>query len=356
MTCCLALPTTKTSSLKRHAPQTFNDIDSENIDPLLFLTQSKKSKAFDFDSSKLDKAPRFTLAASEPIRNADLSQAGGLKRKADDPIHTHNAQIKRRTEPAAALPAPAGRSPKHKRIGILQRRRATASSVTRINPPEASSNAPFSLNAALAGTVSLKPQKKKVSKKAWDFDIYEDSEAEDAANMMQHQTCTLDISDDESRMSPSKGDRDNKENVPPADYNSAMNAPITRRDLMTDEIRSPLGDLDAKDFYAEGCDANSFIIVPQGELEHTQGKVIVEPHPEDLSTPTPLEKPEMQGQQGWEDVLTHMSAKEDENVISADNEGVPHPEEPLEIKIWESESAKGDEETAEAIAQQETFP
>lgn len=36
---------------------------------------------------------------------------------------------------------------------------------------------------------------------------------------------------------------------------------------MTDEPRTPLGDLNAKDFYAEGCDVNSFITVPGDDAE-----------------------------------------------------------------------------------------
>ena len=354
MTFPLAIPPTASSSLKRHVPQAFNDIDSENVDPLLFLAPSKKAKGFDFASAKLEKAPRFSLTASQPLKNVDLTQVVGHKRKADDSGSSPNTHVKRRAEPATALAAPAGRSPKHKRIGILQRRRATGCPVTRINPPGASSNAPFSLNAALAGTVSMKPQKKKASKKAWDFDIYEDAAGEEDANIMEHQACTLDISDDESRTSPSKGDRDNKENVPPADYNSATNAPIARRDMMIDEIRSPLGDLDAKDFYAEGCDANSVIIIPPEDPEHSNENVKF--HSEDPSTPTPLDKSASQGQQGWETILAQMSATKREDVVSEEVEGILSAKEPAEIKIWESESAKGDEETAEAEVQQETLP
>ena len=341
-----ALPSPNASTLKRHVPQEFNDVDSENIDPLFFLS-SKKTKGFDFDNSKLEKAPRFTLAAPTSIKNIELPQSVGCKRKADDFTSTSVIHSKRRAEPVTAPPAPTGRSPKHKRIGILQRRRATGNSITRINPPGASSNAPFSLNAALAGTISMK-SKTKSSKKGYDFEIYEDSEVEHNANLMQHGACNLEISDDESRMSPSKGDRDNKENVPPSDYNTAANAPVMRRDVMTDDIRSPLGDLDAKDFYAEGCDAHSAFIVPFEEPERDE-KTTLETPTEDLSPPHPVNQSEVQGQQGWEDILAQISAKQD-GALSIETGSASEVKEPDPIKIWESESAKGEEEISEAVA------
>lgn len=83
--------------------------------------------------------------------------------------------------------------------------------------------------------------------------------------MMEHKACTLDLSsDDESRVK-ARDDR-GKENIPPVD---GLNAPVrvataTRAyaDLMTDEVRSPLADLNAASYYAAGCDTNSYFIVP----------------------------------------------------------------------------------------------
>ena len=345
LTLDIALPSNLASTLKRHVPHEFNDIDSENIDPLHF--SSKKSKGFQFNDSKLEKAPCFTLTAPPSVRNVELPQTVGRKRKTDDFISTPDLHSKHHTGPVTAPPAPAGRSPKHKRIGILQRRRGPGNSITRINPPGASSNAPFSLNAALAGTISMK-SKSKSSKKGWDFEIYEDSKVEHDANLMQHGACTLDISDDEAQLSPSKGDRDNKENVPPADYSMPANGPVTRRDVMTDEIRAPLGNLDAKDFYAEGCDANSAFIVPAEEPER-EGKTTVDAPSEDPSTPSPLDQPEVQVHHGWEDILAQLSAKKD-GALSPEAGTIPEVTEPDQIKIWESESAKGEEDPTEGVA------
>ena len=98
------------------------------------------------------------------------------------------------------------------------------------------------------------------------FDIYEESEDIQMQNVVFHQACNLDISDDES-LAKVKADR-GKENIPPGDVLAASlpeittEVPVSRKNLMTDEPRTPLGDLEASDFYAEGCDASSYIMVP----------------------------------------------------------------------------------------------
>lgn len=156
----------------------------------------------------------------------------------------------------------------------------------RVNPPSFSGNGiqgglPFSIDAALSGTVpSYRPsplQSKVIQPhefctleeampKGWMFDIYEESEDIQMQNVVFHQACNLDISDDES-LAKVKADR-GKENIPPGDVLAASlpeittEVPVSRKNLMTDEPRTPLGDLEASDFYAEGCDASSYIMVP----------------------------------------------------------------------------------------------
>lgn len=226
-------------------------------------------------TSLLSKAP----AARGYIQQ--FAPAAASKRKAstnddftpttlDRPIKSHrvNATDPRlnTSAPTVAAPttAPAGRSPKSKHAGILSRRRISSLTTTQSGLP--------SIDAALSGTIaSYKPKPKHTIKdlahKGWHFHIHEDTEADLAGIMMQHKACTLDLSsDDESRVK-ARDDR-GKENIPPAD---GMNAPIrvaaaissaaAARDMMTD-IRSPLGLLNASDYYAPGCDDASHFLVP----------------------------------------------------------------------------------------------
>ena len=154
---------------------------------------------------------------------------------------------------------------------------------------------------------------------------------------MQHSAQTLDISDDEGSNSPSKGDRCNKENVAPADYQTAPNIP-SRRDMMTEDVRSPLGDLEAKDYYAEGCDASSAVIInAEDDEEVANEKATVE----EPSSPTrPRANAITEGQHGWEPLLAQMGAKT-KGVNELDEDTA------TEIQIWESESAKDEAEAIE---------
>jgi hypothetical protein len=67
------------------------------------------------------------------------------------------------------------------------------------------------------------------------------------SSLIQHSTCTLDISNDK-RASP-KGDRDDKGNIQlieiPALMGYSPQNTATRRDIITDKPRSPLEGLDA---------------------------------------------------------------------------------------------------------------
>lgn len=348
LTCQTALASTPASALKRHAPAEFDDVDAENIDPLMISTPSKKGRSFDFDITKSSETPLFATPPVQPAQYVERAQAAGQKRKAEDTV-TPAAGIKRRTEPSSA-PAPAGRSPKSKRIGILSRRRMTATPFTRVNPPsssagESTNGLPFSIDAALAGTVP-KYKSKPTHGKGWHFDIHEDTEEAELTNLLDHSTHTLDISDDESNSS--KGDKDNKENIPPVDGPAAVASATqvipTRRDIMTDDTREPLGDLDAKDFYAEGCDASSYIIEESSEqivdkLSTTNNTL------ESSSPPRPRATAVIEAQNGWEDILARFAAKTSATAADADL-GIEKEvsKEATEIQIWESESAKGDDD------------
>jgi hypothetical protein len=237
----------------------------------------------------------------------------------------------------------------------------TSGPFTRVNPPPFSlgqSQTPFSIDAALAGTVPT--HKSKTSpRNGWHFDIYEDTREDEMSNLIQHSTCTLDISDDES--ASHKGDKDNKENIPPIDgpaaigYSSQIIA--TRRDMMTDEPRSPLGDLNAQEFYAAGCDASSVIIIPAdesadcGNKKVTSDPIIEEPSASSHSYANAVTK----GREGWKDLVAQLAVDVTTTNTRPDS---LLPQEILEgeaaaIQIWESESAKGDDEVTRDTATDE---
>lgn len=119
---------------------------------------------------------------------------------------------------------------------------------------------------------------------------------------MEHSTCTLDISSDEESV---RRERDNrgKENVPPpddisqtrtslssssglnvaqaeasmADLKARIRASRQKREEAEGAIecdRSPLGDLAAEDFYAEGCDGESvFLVTAEDDEEEEEEQV-----------------------------------------------------------------------------------
>lgn len=297
----------------------------------MFQSLSKKARSFDFELSKSDKTPLFALIpAKTPTQRVDCLQTAGQKRKADDEVAPDNgntASKNQRVEPFSA-PAPAGRSPKNKRVGILSRRRMTTSPFTRVHSPsfsagQSKTELPFSIDAALAGTVPSY-KSKSTNRKAWHFDIHEDTAEDEMTNLMEHSTGTLVISDDESR-NASKEDKDNKENIPPvgvvtAVRYSATQITATRRNMMTDEPRNPLGDLEAKDFYAEGYHADSVIIMQSDDSPETID--------DKLSNTNNIEDP-----------CTPFSPPT--NTIA---EGQDGEKEAAETQIWESESAKGDDD------------
>lgn len=154
------------------------------------------------------------------------------------------------------------------------------------------------MSAALSGTLANRRTKKprqattiEDSKpNSWFFDIYEESEETQDYRMnewtMTQSAYGLDISDDESK-SKERLDR-GKENVDP----NEISAPVTRSmaaaaaaaaasnvkpasrisrkgkdDMSDDEPRTPLGDLNPSEFYAAGLDATSVVLVHDDVLE-----------------------------------------------------------------------------------------
>ena len=186
------------------------------------------------------------------------------------------------------MTAPAGRSPKRKSSGINKNRR-TSAPFTRIDPPFTSrgSSLPFSLDAALNGTfstpapISAGATIQESMPRSWFFEIYEDTPEEEAANLMEHGTLTLDLSSDDESSVKAKDDR-GKENTPPEGYDAPTasrpaggartGAPkvvskteVARKKVFVDEMddgeRSPLSDLEPEPFFPEGLDKDSHVVI-----------------------------------------------------------------------------------------------
>lgn len=116
-------------------------------------------------------------------------------------------------------------------------------------------------------------------KASWFFDIHEDTPEQEMTNLLQHSTCVLDISSDEE--SERKRNRDraegrDKENVPPPDDISQTRRAPRADDMIIEKERVALGEMNTADFFAEGCDETSVIIVPEDEPE-TQTQAEVKP-------------------------------------------------------------------------------
>ena len=271
-----------------------------------------------------------------------------------------------------SLTAPAGRSPTRgsKRIGILSKRRTT-----RIAPPVfglggAESATPFSLDAALKGTISNYAGRSSSSlasslaagssaslhegpedKNSWFFDIHEDTPEQEMTNLLQHSTCTLDISSDEESEQRARRERAegrDKENIPPADDISQTSRAARRAehedDMVVDKARGPLLEMNAAEYYAEGCDDSSVIIVPADddvEAELPQEVLQVSPAAEEAAAVAPeLEfAPELKHDAEDISIDAIMGKEEpgDQAAVLAPIEGSGE-----SFDLWESGSAKDD--------------
>lgn len=111
-------------------------------------------------------------------------------------------------------------------------------------------------------------------KSSWFFDIHEDTAEQEMTNLLQHSTCVLDISSDEEserKATLERAEGRDKENVPPVDdvsQTSARRAPrLSTEEMIVEKERVALGEMNTADFYAEGCDEASVILVPADEDE-----------------------------------------------------------------------------------------
>lgn len=120
-------------------------------------------------------------------------------------------------------------------------------------------------------------------KSSWFFDIHEDTPEQEMTNLLQHSTCVLDISSDEESEQKARRDRAegrDKENIPPADdvsqTSSRARLPAGENGMDFEKQRDALGELNVEEFYAEGCDQSSIIIIPADEEDDAETVVAAE--------------------------------------------------------------------------------
>ncbi|KAK2814030.1 hypothetical protein FQN50_000434 [Emmonsiellopsis sp. PD_5] len=323
-----------TASLKRRLDTT--DLsDTENVDPSSTLDSPAKRTRnnADEDVSK-SSASKFTLTPFKPSTTA----INTTKR-----LQTPLTQLKKPSLPnSAPLRAPAGRSPKSKSKPIKAFSRRSIGSYTRIDPPTFTSTkqhhaarAPFSIADALHGTFNT-PQsqsrsvtlQEKARPKAWDFEIYVDTEQDEMANLMEHSTCVLDISDDETRGKAWEGEDRGKENIPPPEFEGRGGEGM-QRDMavsaaagvggrasvemtMTDEPRSALGELDISHFIAgseneneNGSNIETSTTIPRVTHPEEHEPQLPDQEQEQEQTPESIPLPADNDNDDADDELTH---------------------------------------------------
>jgi len=374
----IAIAPSSAPSLKRRAPSPELS-DSENIDPYMFDSSSKRKRASFDDDVSLSKQPRiFTKIVPSTTQLYTPSTTTSC---------TPHPVVSKASSTPLSAPAAAGRSPTRARgrIDKSQPRR-------RFAPPILGSSSPsLSIAAAFKGTLAHKKtaRTKKASileeakSKSWCFDIFEESEALQDYRMsewtMTQSSAALDISDDEGKAKSFDGtvestDR-NKENIDPNEM-FVTSAPVTRaaaaaatvraerkEEIKNVEPRTPLGDLNAAEFYGEGLDATSVLLVhddlPQSisleedasiEVQEEQtSEPIIAPATEDFSFAARHEpQAETQLEVSLEEIpewarRTSVTFAPDTQQEEQSVQGA----EPADIEIWESESAKDENEQQE---------
>ncbi|KAK7188943.1 hypothetical protein DPSP01_013084 [Paraphaeosphaeria sporulosa] len=342
-------PTASTGKRSR-GPAIFEDDDSENADPSIFNSPTKKSKT----SDGFSKPSKFALVPS-PLRTREPLTASpsipSVRKALSSPNTTTSTPISHSRG-----------SPKHKRIGALSKRRASSSPFRRVDPPSFSAHSspalPFSIDAALSGTIpnytpkpvatptpaavpvsaplELASHVEDSMPTSWFFEIHEDTPEQEAANLMEHSASVLDISSDDDAATKARNEEleRGKENIPPPDFTlsqaqsrgassvslesagveaAGVKMPRLRevkQDAM-DEDRKPLGDLPASEFYGEGCDKDSYVVVdkgierPSGLSKEFEFSCATEEEPQPVPEEAPIE-----------------AAKEEESVVVYADENV----------------------------------
>jgi hypothetical protein len=346
---------------RRHASPELSD--SENVDPNIFESIKKRKHSSVDDDVSMSKSQRYSLTTI-PYTRSRFSTPIAPPR-----LNT----ITRPTTTPASAPAPAGRSPtKPKPHGLLNARR-------RFAPPSFghTKSPSLSITAALNGTLASrkpKPHARTIEDskpKSWFFDIYEESQEQQDYTIkewdMTQNAISLEISDDEGK---TKSEDRGKENIDPNELSvpitrsmaasvSIVKAPrVMRKDMMTDEPRTPLGDLNAADYYAEGLDATSVVLVQEDEVtvaesEAVKAQIVEEAFIAEAVTITDsaftfnasanTEKVKMTTVQVGALLMASTPVWDTETAVELPTAG----DAGGEIEIWESESAKDEDEEKE---------
>ena len=250
-----------TSSIKRSFDAYEHD-DQENMDPANLSGTGKKARGLDGEAIKPCQSlyNLTTVKKSEPVTKIAPYPTLGVKPRASSP--TKHSGL-------------AGRNRMHGKRVVRANPLASNHSITPRPSVAAVLPAPKPVNDVLMSSVktaktsaakdriaSLRAGRK--SSKALDFTIYEDTPFDEARNLMHHSANCLDISDDDK--SGKALDESGKENVPPPGSVAGAVRTVSRFDMMTEEVRSPLGSLKASDYYAPGCEADAVIHAPQEPL------------------------------------------------------------------------------------------
>jgi len=181
---------------------------------------------------------------------------------------------------------------------------------------------------------------------------------------MEHSTCTLDISSDEESRLARMNDERGKENVPPlddisqtrtnlsgptqsefsiADVKANVHAARHQRQLEEGAIeidRRPLSEMAAEDFYGEGCDGDSVVIIPADPSEEEESGEREQP-----PVPTTVGFSAEAKGKGKEIELDVDQLMQRDVFNAGPKAALLQPIEKAEVgfQVWESESAKGDE-------------
>lgn len=96
----------------------------------------------------------------------------------------------------------------------------------------------------------------------WNFIIHEDSETEEAGNMLIHSATTLNIANDKAEAdSNTNRGKENVLGICAGDpLGTAGSAECQKH--KTNRIRTPLGNLDVAEFYPEDCDMDFWFVIP----------------------------------------------------------------------------------------------
>ncbi|KAL2811000.1 hypothetical protein BJX63DRAFT_298761 [Aspergillus granulosus] len=319
--------------------------DAENVDPIP-LKSTKRKRAADDEDDHLVKSPMKSMKTS---RTAFSLLVDSTPTSTSLTPTTPKKASQSTARPASAL-KPAGRSPQMKAAKTFSRR-ATISKSRSESASQKRVNRPFSITAALSrGKTKTQSTPATKTPAAWSFDIYVDSEQEEMTNLMQHSTCVLDISDDEGKQED-KSDHRGKENIPPAELGISLlrsrqqesPAAAARKSDMMDEPRSPLGDLNAADYYGEDCHAFSYAVVYDDEADApapVEDKLTIS----SFSRPTHPTRSKLSSISSIASVLEAVSPAKPTDAETQPSDG--------DIEIWESESAaeEATEESESALA------